>query len=194
MITEIEIDNNDFLIDFIIKNSPDVGRFKFDNVFDGLKASQVDTVKLLQRRNTIRAIMLNQLKYIEIDKDLNLNVILSDKGREVKNAGGHLAYLDKIAAKELADKESQSRKETIEKTEVKHKTWTYKKRYLPFLFPALAFIISVIAVSISIKALKNNKVPQDLEQMKETLQTLKEKMNRQDSLFRLDTHQIKHKQ
>lgn len=71
---------------------------------------------------------------------------LTDKGRDAKAAGGHFAYLKKIADKEHNEKESS-------KYDLLQKKFIYKARYTPYIFSTLALIGTVVSLIISYKAL-----------------------------------------
>jgi len=71
---------------------------------------------------------------------------LTPKGQDAKKAGGHFAYLKKVADKEHHEKESS-------KYDLLQKKFIYKARYTPYIFSTLALIGTVVSLIISYKAL-----------------------------------------
>ena len=80
--------------------------------FDKLKISAAERVRF--NKDYIERILRDQLKYIDIDQLNRRNVIFTDKGREVKKAGGHLADPTKSLKKQ-----NWIRFDKIEKTPLK---------------------------------------------------------------------------
>jgi hypothetical protein len=132
-------------------------------------------------------LLSDTLKYIEPYNNSTDSYKLTDLGRQVKNAGGHFAYLKKLEIKELADHKRQERKDQADELDLKIKKWQIKTKYLPY-------IVSIFALAVSIFSyFKPEKKQLDLQQVQQDLQQLKDHVKSQDSLLRVDTFLKKHK-
>lgn len=62
---------------------------------------------------------------------------LSQKGRDAKAGGGHYKYLQKL----IDEKELEKKKDLYD---LNVKKWTYKSRYIPYIFSFLAILVSLL--------------------------------------------------
>lgn len=177
------------LADKVLMGFKDYDRIHVDDAFinAGMTQEEIDEVRntvIINKAITALEVHLEYVKRIGSSS----NYILTEKGRQVKAAGGHFVYIKKQEEKSKVDAERQKRKDNSEELDLKIKRWTYKARYAPFIFSGLALIGTITSVTISIKALNSKTSHQDLESLKQTIQQLQERTNRLDSLFQVDTH------
>jgi hypothetical protein len=169
----------------------------FDNVamtdFDSAANAAGFTYELINKLDLARKVafakiaLSESLQYIEPTGNGNTWFLLNGLGRQVKNAGGHFAYLKRLEEKAIADKERQERKDQSDKLDLHLKQWQVKTKYLPY-------IVSIFALTVSIFSyFKPEKKQLDLQQVQQDLQQLKDHVKSQDSLFRVDTLAKKHK-
>ena len=147
-------------------------------------------IKSIQAKN----ILSESLKYIKQTDKTSDWFILTDLGRQVKKAGGHFAYLKLLETNAAATLKRQVIKDQSDELDLKIKYWQVKTKYLPYIFSTIALIGTGISIFISIKALNYKKDPTDLQEVQQKIKELQERVNKQDSLFRLDNHQKKDKQ
>jgi hypothetical protein len=159
----------------------------------GFTDDLIDEYELIKKVVEAKQILVRSLKYIIDTTNGNNFFILTDNGLQAKKAGGHNAHILKLEAKELADKKRQERKDKSEELDLLIKEWQVKTKYLPYIFSTIALIGTGVSIYISIKALNYKKDPADLQQVQQKIQQLQERVNKQDSLFRLNIHQIEDK-
>lgn len=182
--TEIAIN----IIDKILPYLPEYAVFNFATYAkDVLRWTGEEIRDLVNVKPQLVHIALNHLKYID-EKTKGYYYELNDTGRKAKKLGGHFAYQKYLEDKKIIETKRLRRKDRLEETDLKIKQWTYKAKYWPFIFSGLAFVGTVISIIISIKALRQKSVPQDLQGAQEKIRLLQERVDRQDSLFLLNNH------
>lgn len=191
-----DFENNEILaekyMDRLFKFFPYSSSFEISDLINKTDFPPDEKIKFHLVEDIIINLLLNKFKYAEFDKDSTYYIHLNDKGNNVKNSGGHYAYLKKLTDKEFADNERQTRKDKSDEIDFKIKHWTYKARYTPFIFSGLALLGTVISIIISIKSLNYKKEQPDLKPLQQEIQELRDRMNKQDSLFLSDTLWKKH--
>jgi hypothetical protein len=95
---------------------------------------------------------------LNVDNDYR-SLQLTDKGREAKAAGGHFAYIKKLADEEQKEQERQHRADEISRYDLLQKKYFYKSRYLPHIFSTLALLGTVFSIFIAYKALHKSDQP-----------------------------------
>ena len=142
--------------------------------------------------NAIKALE-ESLEYIEKTGNSGQWYLLTDKGREVKAAGGHFAYRNKIDEKSKADNARQERKDKSDELDLMMKEWQVKTKRLPYILSFLALLGTIISISIAFKALNKKQDQQDLQPMQQQIQVLQDHVKSLDSLLQLDSLAKKHK-
>lgn len=179
------------IIDKILPHLPDQGVFHFAYFAkDVLNWPAEEVSELVSVKPQLVHIALNHLQYID-EKTKGFYYELNKIGREAKKAGGHFAYQEYLEKKKRIEDKRLRRKDSLDEIELKIKQWTYRAKYWPFIFSGLAFIGTIISITISFKALRQKQVPQYLQEVQEKIQLLQERADRQDSLFRVNIHQKK---
>ena len=120
--------------------------------------------------------MADELKLIRIESNKRNTFIVTELGYKVIKNGGWVKYLQK-------EKESEDAKIGNEKFEFLGKKWTYKSRLLPYLISLISAVFSFYVY------ITNSTKHKEIQLMKQEIQTLKIKMNKQDSLFPENNHQ-----
>jgi len=82
--------------------------------------------------------LLTKYGYATVSEYPDYLAELTPKGQDAKKAGGHFAYLKKVADDEHHEKE-------ISKYDFLQKKFIYKSRYLPYIISAGALIVSILA-------------------------------------------------
>ena len=88
-------------------------------------------------------VLKTSLKYIEPQGDSGQYFLLSPLGRQVKNAGGHFAYLKKIEYKDTAEKERQELNDEKLKYDIKNSKRIFKTYWWTFGIAIAGFIIAL---------------------------------------------------
>jgi hypothetical protein len=96
-------------------------------------------------------------------------------------------HIDSEEQKSDKEKERQERKDKADVLDLQIKEWQIKTKYLPY-------IVSFLALGVSIASyFKPEKKQQDLQQVQQQIQELQDRVQLQDSLFRVDSLPKKYK-
>jgi len=98
-----------------------------------------------QHSRTIIAVIkiLEDLGYIEQTGNSGQWFLLTEKGREVKNSGGHFAYINKLNEKAKADTERQHLNDEKLAYDVKNAKRIFKTYWWTFAISITALLISL---------------------------------------------------
>ena len=177
------------IADKILLHFDNVAMTDFDNAANaaGFTYELIDKLNLARKVAFAKSALSEGLRYIEPTGNGGTWFLLNSLGRQVKNAGGHIAYLKKLEDKAIADAERLKRKDKSEKLDILIKEWQVRTKYLPY-------IVSIFALAVSIFSyFKPEKKQLDSQQVQQDLKELTNHVKSQDSLFRVDTLWKKHK-
>jgi hypothetical protein len=163
-------DNEDVfaIVDKVIMYFDDYDGTNINTAFEKAGFPKVNTHDI--PRETFRRIlqvMTGGLGYIEAVGNSMEWYLLTEKGRIVKRKGGHFAFNSFVENEEAVGVKRSIRKDKAEEADLKLKQWTYKARYIPFLFSSLALAVSLLTCS---RVSKNVDTP--MQPDKANLQTL----------------------
>lgn len=86
-------------------------------------------------------------------------MVITDFGRQVQDAGGWLAHVDRLAA----DRQSQDDIERIQTDKLRNDAimskWYVKMRWWPLIVSALSLIVSIVAIVLSLKSTDRQEWP-----------------------------------
>jgi hypothetical protein len=88
-------------------------------------------------------LLSDTLKYIEPYNNSTDYYKLTDLGRQVKNAGGHFAYLKRLEEKAIADKERQTLNDEKLRYDVKNAKRIFKTYWWTFCISILGFLLAL---------------------------------------------------
>ncbi|MEP7145212.1 MAG: hypothetical protein ABI707_20165 [Ferruginibacter sp.] len=148
------------LADRLFPHMPDRITFDLEDVIRNSNFEEEEKNELIYTNQTVPVLsVLLDFGYATESKDFNERGYceLTDMGRAVKKAGGHFAYQQIVGAGEIVEKKRQERKDKSDEFDLKIKNWTYKARYIPYIFSSLALIGTIISLSISIKTSNDKK-------------------------------------
>ena len=128
-------------IDQLILLFPDFDYFQIYKFYKNIEP-ELKSPKISSLSNEIETALI-KLGYIDYHPKSNIQNILTEKGREVKNRGGHFKYKEYINSKE----EIEYEKSKIDLELAKKVLKDYKRTKL---FAIFGFLISVIAILIEI--------------------------------------------
>lgn len=186
------VNSLEFLMDKILQNCPDFEPFTVSGIIDRTTFdNNVNEILASNSNQEITILLTDHFKYADETSTNSLLIRLSPLGVKVKNSGGHFAYLKPLADKVVADTERQNKSDKILDIDVKQKPFTYNTRLFGIVIPILALIGAVISIFIALKSLSKKEDQQDLQEVKKDLLQLQKDVQRQDSLFRVDTALLK---
>ena len=173
-------------IDNILNVADEFDFFHLNTLVDSLQINSSDKIVL---SNAIPEFenFLKRRDIIETNKNFNLTLNLTDFGRECKSIGGYSNFLKAKQEKANSERIKEERKEIAEELDISKKSWEYKNRRLPYIISSLALLGTIISIFIAYKSVSKKEVPLDLQPMKLEIQLLQNKVQKMDSLFRLDT-------
>ena len=173
-------------IDNILNVADEFDFFHLNTLVDSLQINASDKIVL---SNAIPEFenFLKRRDIIETNKNFNLTLNLTDFGRECKSIGGYSNFLKAKQEKANSERIKEERKEIAEELDISKKSWEYKNRRLPYIISSLALLGTIISIFIAYKSVSKKEVPLDLQPMKLEIQLLQNKVQKMDSLFRLDT-------
>lgn len=123
-------------LDSLFPLFPDFDSFKIEDLISDFNRSNPGKKIPLELRTAFERLLKDKLEYISVMQGMNLRFELTKLGREVKGAGGHFAYLQKLQQ----EKELARRKETAD---LLTKEWIYKTRLFPYIVSLLALTVSI---------------------------------------------------
>jgi hypothetical protein len=122
---------------------PEYGHFRLFEITKQSHLSPSDK-NLAEENDAIEIMLISTFKYVESTHKSNLFFKLTDLGREVKETGGHFAYLKKIADKAAADTERQKLSDEKLKYDVKNAKRIFKTYWWTFWLAIIGFVISLV--------------------------------------------------
>lgn len=102
------------------------------------------------------------------------SVKLNDRGRELQKVGSYQGYLNTLSNWEIEQQK-------LKNLEIKKKEWDYKTRKWPLYFSAVAVLISLGALSVSITTCNDTRKQRQLEKLQTQQQTVVKPLSPTDS-------------
>lgn len=179
---KITPDNSFFekYVDNVIESADEFDMFLLHMMVETFQVNKSDKIILSSNVSGFEKFLI-RLKLVELNKKFNLNINLTDFGRDCKKNGGYFIYLNILNNKDQKEEERQNRKDKIDQVDFLTKKWSYKFRYLLYVASFGGLAVSIFTY------FKNAKEPKNLSPMRQEIQEVKSKMKVIDSLFRVDT-------
>ena len=173
-------------VDKLLPLLPDFSHFNISSIVltSGWTQQEIDEAYNLD--SVIQTLLISRLKYVDGSAEAYW-IELNDIGRQVKNAGGHFAFLTCLADKAAVDKERQERKDKSDKLDLVMKEWQVRTKRLPYILSALALVGTIISILIAFKALNKKQDQKDLRPVQQQIQVLQDRVKLLDSLHQSDT-------
>jgi hypothetical protein len=175
-------------MDLLLPYCPDFDPFDIRDVIRKLQGvDQSDKILMNKNFVEITTLLTDQFKYADETTPNTILIRLNALGRQVKDAGGHFAYLKPQQDKVVADQKRQELKDNADELDFKKKKWEYKNRRLPYFLSSLSLVGSIISIIIAYKSLQTKQAQPDLQPMQQEIQLMEEKLQKIDSLIQADT-------
>ena len=129
-------------VDKVLPLLPDFSHFNLSTIIINSNWIQQDKDEAYNLDRYIQVLLIDRLKYVDGNVDA-FDIELNDTGRQVKKAGGHFAYLQKLDEKAVADAERQKLNDEKLKYDIKNAKRIFKTYWWTFAISIAAFLLSL---------------------------------------------------